>query len=97
MKLAVVESADRYSKLVADLKSHRTLLSKFDVVGVGRGSAADQTRLRGDKSQVAAVPLPYRLVDDADLRFRRPNWYRELDAAAEIVGFGGCFTTLELA
>ena len=50
MKLAVVQSADRDSKLIADLSPHRTLLGKLDVVGIGRGSAADQTRPRGDKS-----------------------------------------------
>jgi hypothetical protein len=49
MKLAVVEPADGYSKLIADLSPHRTLLGKLDVVGIRRRSATDETRLRGDK------------------------------------------------
>jgi hypothetical protein len=50
MQIAMVHSADRDGKLIADFSSHRTLLGKFDMVGIGRDSAADETRLRGDKS-----------------------------------------------
>jgi hypothetical protein len=97
MKLAVVQSADGYSKLIADLSLHRTLLGKLDVVGIGRRSAADETRLRGDKPQVFAVSLSYRLTDDADLWSMRPSLLWELDTAVYTRSFGECFTVLKLA
>lgn len=49
VKLAVVQSADRDDELIAYLSTHRALLGKFDVVGVGRSSSADQARPRGNK------------------------------------------------
>ena len=66
VQLTVMQPANRNSELVAHLASHRPLLSKFEVVGIRRGSAADQTRLSGHKSQMVAVALAHRFADDSD-------------------------------
>jgi hypothetical protein len=49
MELTVVQPADRDGEPVADPSSHRPLLGKLDVVGIGGGAAADEARLRGHK------------------------------------------------
>jgi hypothetical protein len=66
MKFAMMEPANRDGMSVADLSTHRTLLRKPDVVGIRRGSAANQTRLRGHKSQMVAIALAHRFADGND-------------------------------
>ena len=66
MKLAMMESADRDGEAVAHLASHCPRLCKLDVVGIGRASTADETRLGSNKSQMIAVALSHRLTDDGD-------------------------------
>src|SRR5262249_56557875 len=63
MELAMVQPADRNGEAVGDLASHRPLLRKFDVVGIRGSSAADETRLRGDKPQMIAIALAHWLAD----------------------------------
>ena len=43
-----------------------------------------------------AVSLSYRLADDGDLRFSRPDLPGDVDVAVDIRSFRGCFTFLEL-
>src|SRR5690348_5224278 len=64
MKIAMMESADRYGEAVAHLASHRVRLCKFDVMGIARASTANKTRLGGNKSQMIAVALAHRLADN---------------------------------
>ena len=71
VEFTVVQPADGNGEAVADFPSHRPLLCKFDVVGIRRGSAADETGLRGDKLQVFAVTLPHRFTDDGDCLLAR--------------------------
>src|SRR5262249_27810156 len=67
MELAVVQPANRDGEAVANSASHRPLLGKLDVVGIGGGAAADQARLSGNKLEVFAVALTHRFADDRDL------------------------------
>jgi hypothetical protein len=62
MVLAVMHPAQRNREFVAVLASQRACLSKTQVVGIGRGAPANQTRLQGDEPQVCFVPTT------ADLR-----------------------------
>ena len=55
----MVQSADGNGELVANLPSHRRWFGKFQVVGVGGDSPADETRLSGHKPQVVAIPLAH--------------------------------------
>jgi hypothetical protein len=64
----MVQSANGYGEPVADLASHGAVLRKFDVVRIRRGSAADQTRLSGHKSQMVAVALAHRFSDGNNAR-----------------------------
>ncbi len=67
----MVQPADGNGEAVADFPSHRPLLCKLDVVGIRRGSAADETGLRGHKLQVFAVALTHRFTDDGDCLLAR--------------------------
>ena len=66
VQFTVVQLAEGDGEAVADLPPHRALLGKLDVVGIRRGSAADETGLRGYKLQMFAVALTYWLADNAD-------------------------------
>src|ERR1700737_1459710 len=52
MVVPVMGSTERYRELVADLASHRAVLGESQMVGVGRASPANQTRLRCNKLEV---------------------------------------------
>ena len=45
VEVAVMNSAQRYGEFVTDLAPHRTGLGELEMVGVGRASAANQTRV----------------------------------------------------
>jgi hypothetical protein len=55
MVVAVMGSAQRYSKLVADLEPHCAGLGEPQMVGVGGASSTDQTGLRGHELEVGSV------------------------------------------
>jgi hypothetical protein len=55
MVVAVMDSAQRYSELIADLEPHRARLGEPQMVGVGGASSTDQTGLRGDEPKVGFV------------------------------------------
>ena len=69
VEFTMVQPADGNGEPVADFPPHRPLLGKLDVVGIRRGSAADETGLRGHKLQVFAVALSHRFADDGDRLF----------------------------
>jgi hypothetical protein len=48
MRFAVVSSAKGHSELVADLAAECRRLGKAQVVGIGRTTTADETRLLGN-------------------------------------------------
>ena len=68
MELTMVQPAKRDGEAVADLAPHRPLLGKLDVVGIGRGAAADEAGLSGHEAQMVAVALAHRLANDGDFR-----------------------------
>jgi hypothetical protein len=49
MVVTVMNSAQRYGELIADLEPHRAGLGEPQMVGVGRASSTDQTGLRGNE------------------------------------------------
>jgi hypothetical protein len=55
--VAVMNPADRNSEPVTHVAPHGMRLRDFDVMGVARGSAADQAGLSDDKFQMRAVAL----------------------------------------
>ena len=55
MELAMMSAAKGNGKLVADLAAERALLCKAQMMGVGGYSAADQTAIAHDRSDVLAV------------------------------------------
>ena len=63
----MVQPADGNGELVADFPSHSPLLGKLDVMGIRRGSAADQAGLRSHELQVFAVALAHRFADDGNV------------------------------
>ena len=72
----MVQPANRDGEFVADLAPHRPLLGKLDVVGIGRGAPADETRLGGHKPQMVAIALAHRFADDGNFvraRFAPPR------------------------
>ena len=66
MELAVVQPANRDGEAVANSSSHRSLLRKFYMMGVGRGAAADEAWLGGHKLEVFAVALAHWFADNGD-------------------------------
>ena len=67
MELAVVQPTNWDGEAVANSSSHRPLLCKFYMMGVGGGAAANETRMGGHKLEVFAVTLAHRFTDDGDL------------------------------
>ena len=70
MVVTVVNSAQRYSELVAHLEPHRAGLGEPQMVGVGGASSTDQAGLRCHEPEVGFVAKPtglanrkYALVD----------------------------------
>src|SRR5271169_6579890 len=61
--LAMVSSTQGDSKLIADFASERSVLRVSQVMGIRRSSAANQTGLLGNRSQVEFVPNPAGLWD----------------------------------
>src|SRR6516165_11055079 len=61
VQLAMVQPADRDGEFVADLAPDARRLGKLEVMGIRRGSAADQARLSGHEPQMVAIALPHRL------------------------------------
>jgi hypothetical protein len=55
--VAVMSSAQRYCKFVADLAPHRAGLGKSKMVGVSGASTADQTRLRCHEIEVRFIAM----------------------------------------
>ena len=56
-------AAKRYRELVTHLKADRSRLCKAQVMGIGRLTTADQTRLCGDELQVGFVAQSLGLGD----------------------------------
>ena len=56
VKLAMVVTAERNGKLVADLPAERLWLGEADVVGVGGEGATEKAGLRGDMAEMLFVP-----------------------------------------
>jgi hypothetical protein len=73
VEVAVVNSAQRYGELVADLEPHRSGLGEPEMVGVGGASTANQTRLRRHKLEVRFVAEAARLAD-GELTFVNFCW-----------------------
>ena len=55
VQFAVMSTAERHGELVADLAAERPALRKAQVMGVGRFTAADQTRLLRHKAHMVAI------------------------------------------
>ena len=55
MDLAMMSTAERHGKLVADLASERPALGEAQVMGVGRFTPADQTSLLRHKAHMVAI------------------------------------------
>lgn len=64
MKFPMMQTAHRNGEAVTDLASHRSLLGEFDVVGVRRGTAADEAGPGGNKPEVITVALRDGLCED---------------------------------
>ena len=60
VKLAMVGAAQGNGELVSDLPRHRSGLGEADMMGIGRGRAAQEAWLRGDEAQVLLVADPSR-------------------------------------
>ena len=63
MVVTVMNSAQRYGELVADLEPHRAGLGEPQMVGVGWASSTDQTGLRGNEPEVGLVAKATGLAD----------------------------------
>jgi hypothetical protein len=63
MVVTVMDSAQRYGELVADLEPHRAGLGEPQMVGVGGASSTDQTGLRGNEFEVGFVAKSTGLTD----------------------------------
>src|SRR5262249_10406277 len=63
MQFAVMTAAKRDSKLIAHFEADRFWLRKTQVMGIGRLSSADQTRLCSDEFQVRLVTQSFRFAD----------------------------------
>ena len=74
MVVTVMNSAQRYRELIADLEPHRAGLGEPQMVGVSGASSIDQTGLRGNKPEVGFVAkstgLAYRKYTLVDLARR---------------------------
>jgi hypothetical protein len=66
MKLAMMGATEGNGELVADLAPQCLRLGEADVMGIGRGGAADKTGLRGDVAQVVLVPDATRFTQGKD-------------------------------
>ena len=65
-----MQPANRHGELIARLPRHCALFGKFDVMGVRRSPSANKAGLRGDKPEMVAIALAYRLADGDDLSSR---------------------------
>jgi glycerol dehydrogenase-like iron-containing ADH family enzyme len=63
MVVTVMNSAQRYRELIADLEPHGAALGEPQMVGVGGASSTDQTGLRSHKLEVGFVAEPTGLAD----------------------------------
>jgi hypothetical protein len=63
MVVTVMDSAQRYGELIADLEPHRAGLGEPQMVGVGGASSTDQTGLRGNELEVGFVAKPTGLAN----------------------------------
>ena len=75
VKFPMVQPANRNGEPVADFPPHRPLLCKLDVVGIRRGSAADETGLRGHKLKMFAIALTHRLADEVATSGFAEGWF----------------------
>lgn len=55
MQLTMMSAAKWYRELIADLAAERPLLREPQMMGIGRCSAADHTRLTHDRSDVLPI------------------------------------------
>ena len=62
----MMQPTNRNGKLIANFPPHRPLFCKLDVMSIRRGSAANETGLRGHKLQVFAVTLRHGFADDGN-------------------------------
>ena len=63
MVLLMVNGAERYRKFIADLEREAPRLGEADVMGVARGSAADETGLLGHVAQMSLGSDPFWFAD----------------------------------
>ena len=61
MQIAVVNAAQRYRELVADLAPKGARLPKLDVMRIGRTAAADKARLRTHEISMRLIAFAGRL------------------------------------
>src|SRR5215471_12251083 len=67
MELTMVQPTDGHGELVAGLAAQGLLLSEFDMMGIRRGPAADETGLSGYEPQMIAIALAHGFGDHSDL------------------------------
>ena len=63
MQLSMMTAAERYGEFVADFKTERSGLREPQVMRIGWLSAADEARLRGNKSQMGFVTKAFGLCN----------------------------------
>lgn len=63
MELTVMDAAERHRKFVADLLAHRARLRKANVMRIGWGPAAEETRLLANEEKMVLVSCPPRMRD----------------------------------
>jgi hypothetical protein len=67
VKFTVVQSADGDGETITDFPPHGPLLRELDVVGIGRGAAADKAWLSRHKPQMVAIAFAYGFANDSDV------------------------------
>jgi hypothetical protein len=69
VEFTMVQPTEGNGEAVANFPTHRPLLRKLDMMGIRRGSTAEETRLRSHKFQVLAITFSHRFADDGDRLF----------------------------
>jgi hypothetical protein len=70
MQRVMMVTTERHGELIAHLAPERGRLSKFEMVGIARGSLTDQARLPGDECEMGLTSSADRLAYGRD-HFRR--------------------------
>ena len=75
MKLPVMGAAERHGVFVADFLGYRLRLGESKVMRIGRGPAADQAGLLGDKLEVACVSPATRMLNQEPTETRAGRFF----------------------